>query len=537
MKSLPLPSTEEVVALPSGWIKSLLPFHLAVNRQGRVVQCGEVLASFIGDPNNNLHLFDLFDLERPIHGDTPESAQQPNWLEVETRRLWILKHKNSPLRIKGSWQIHGENALLLANMWICSLEELNDLGLSIADFPVHELAGDHLLLLQQQAASIKDMRELSQSLATARDTAQDASKAKSSFLATMSHEIRTPMNGVIGLTEALKDTPLDDGQLDLISTIQSSADHLMQIINDILDFSKVEAGELRLVTEPTDFKKLLREVVAICQTSAADKDISLSLHVESAVPHWLQLDPTRFRQVLMNLLSNAIKFTQQGGNVDVSVDVIDAKIHIAVADNGVGIEHDDLAAIFEPFKQAEEGVRRGASGTGLGLAICKHIMESMDGELVATSTPGVGSTFTVSFESNICNPPAALETRESEQFQARLLVVDDNPVNLKVAVRLFTKIGCETTQARSGLEAIELHSSPDTDFDIIFMDCHMPEMDGFEATRQIRSTDPKTPIIALTADVLEEARIECIKAGMNDVLTKPIAIRSVKTALKKHLQD
>lgn len=535
MKSSPSPSIEARVTLPDDWLKKLLPFHLAVDRSGEIVQCGEVLANFVGQENFQQHIFKVFELERPVHSETPASGAPEDWSTVETRRLWILKHRHSPLRIKGSWQILENHALLLANMWICSLEELAALGLSIADFPVHELAGDHLLLLQQQAASIKDMRELSQSLTNARDQAQSASRAKSSFLATMSHEIRTPMNGVIGLTEALRDTPLNSDQLDLLDTVRSSANHLMQIINDILDFSKVEAGELQLTPAPTDLHKLVAETAQICQPTARAKGVSTHLDLDADTPQWLRLDATRFRQVLMNLLSNAIKFTASGGDVRLTVAFRTPEIQVRISDTGVGIAAEDLEQIFQPFKQAEEGARRGASGTGLGLAICRHIVTQMDGELTVESQVEQGSTFAITFNADLCAAPESAHRDQLQHFQGRLLIVDDNPVNLKVAERLFEKAGCTTTTASSGKGAIACIAADREAFDLVFMDCHMPEMDGFEATRELRTLGVTLPIVALTADVLDEASANCLAAGMNSVLTKPLTIDSVNRTLAEYL--
>ena len=509
---------------------------MALDKSGSVVQLGRSLGDFLPEGAVGRHILDLFQVERPAIGDTPAIEGKEDWTLVSERRLWILKHQDSALRLKGAWQVYDQHALFLANMWVSSLDELSSLGLSIADFPIHELAGDHLLLLQQQATALKDMRELTQSLSGARDSAQEASKAKSSFLANMSHEIRTPMNGVIGLTEALQDTVLTEQQQVMVNTIQHSANHLMQIISDILDFSKVEAGEMQLLPVPTELPTLISEVVQIFEKAASEQMIAMELTVHPEIPDWVLVDGTRLRQVLFNLVSNAIKFTPEYGSVLVTALQRDDAIRIEIQDTGIGLSAEDQVRIFEPFKQADEGVSRGRTGTGLGLTICRHIVEAMSGTLEVDSAVGEGSCFSVTVSLPQCETPDAAPKRMGQTFSGQVLVVDDNPVNLMVAEKLLTKLGCDVDTVGSGIEAVE-RLSPTKRYDLVFMDCHMPGMDGFEATRLIRQKDETTPIVALTADVFAEAQQACYAAGMNDIVTKPIAMEAVCASLANYLQS
>jgi two-component system, sensor histidine kinase and response regulator len=395
------------------------------------------------------------------------------------------------------------------------------------------------------------------------DTALAASDAKSGFLANMSHEIRTPMNGVIGMIDSLLGTSLTVGQRESAQTIQSSAYSLLLIINDILDFSKIEAGKMTFEQVDFDLKEIIKNTIDLMATLAQGKGLDLSDCIQEGTATCLVGDPTRLRQVLLNLLSNAIKFSEEGSvllEIAQTSEIDDeVEISFSVHDTGIGMSEEAQEKLFQSFTQADTSTTRKYGGTGLGLAICRKLVELMGGTIEATSTLGKGSTFSFSlqftkqksFVSIDRAPTAVSELSPATQTTAdpasangtRILLAEDGKTNQMVAVQVLKKLGYTADIALNGREAVEAWRHKK--YDIILMDCNMPEMDGYEATRKIRELEAErnlkpTQIIAMTASVMMEDRELCIAAGMNDFTTKPVDQHALKTALtraKSHSDD
>jgi two-component system, sensor histidine kinase len=402
--------------------------------------------------------------------------------------------------------------------------------------------------INQMAAALEKtharLHENLEQLEQARIAAEQANNAKSEFLATMSHELRTPMNGALGMLELLKNTQLNAQQMQYATIAIDSTQHLLTVVNDVLDFSRIERGLMQLEPIYTDATTLFEQIINSFQLAAQQKHLQLIYTPHPSFADLrLLIDPARLRQIIVNLLGNAIKFTFSGSVQAITrchwIDAQTVHVEIAIIDTGIGIAEEKQALIFQPFRQADGSTLRRFGGSGLGLAIVQKLCELMDASIELNSTPGRGSTFRIEFDA------AARRFARTEPESApvpplpsaNVLIVEDNAINQLVVANMLESLGLHVKTAGNGIEALDmLEKFP---FDLILMDCQMPEMDGYQCTQRIRRDErpqlASIPIVALTANAMLEDREQCLAAGMNDYLSKPVTMQVLRDKMRHWL--
>jgi signal transduction histidine kinase/CheY-like chemotaxis protein len=495
-----------------------------------------------------------FDYDEILNDETGYITPTPQALYSLIEQLFILSDTRKELHFKVQSgldeityqrlrlaELYRQRALLANNLIIKQVSQTTALvgQLSSGALCVLLLIGVvGPLVIRRQVSTLNKLNE---DLELARNSAENALRAKSAFLANMSHEIRTPMNGVLGMTQLALESSSPEQVKDCLDTIKSCGEGLLGIINDILDFSKIEAGKLSISKDIIEPRVYLEESTTALSLAANQKQIKMYLSIAPEVPRFFIGDELRIRQIITNLASNAIKFTPAGGRVDLRFKWINApsRLEIEIQDTGVGIRPELIPNLFTPFSQADSSITKHFGGTGLGLSITKRLAELMDGSISLASTASVGSTFSVVLpappyhDDNHRLPTSASSITKLPEN--RILLVEDNSVNQKLAKRMLEKRGQNVTIANNGNEALEIMARES--FDIILMDCQMPGLDGFETTRRLRMRELKgserVPIIALTASVTAEDRSACIAAGMDDHIAKPIDFQNLEKAIGK----
>ncbi|MHC4743893.1 MAG: ATP-binding protein, partial [Planctomycetota bacterium] len=418
------------------------------------------------------------------------------------------------------------------------------------DDEIGELSAAFDKMTEDLSKAANDLNTAYQQLERARDRAEVANTAKSQFLANMSHEIRTPMNAVMGFSDLLADGKLSAEQAEFVDAIRTSGRHLLTVIDDILDFTKIEAGKLEVELIEYPLNEILNGVESVARTKIASDKLEFRINTAEDLPAKIHTDPTRLHQCLLNLLSNAIKFTERGHiYLNVLLEDRDGKgyIRFDVEDTGIGIPPEKHEGIFELFTQADGSTTRKYGGTGLGLAITKQLATLLGGEINLRSEVGMGSVFSIvipvgadtegrpllSRRSQVSRQAEGPEKTEQAEFFGRVLVAEDVETNQVLAELLLKRMGFEVTIVEDGYEAVE--KAVAEPFDLILMDMQMPKMNGYEATIALRAKGIRTPIIALTAHTMKGDKEDCLKAGCNDYLSKPIGKDELRSILGKYI--
>lgn len=525
------------IELDEASFAAAVPFGFVTDTGGTVQSVGDALHRRL-QMKAGQQMSDLFKVLRPLRArsfqDLPVDASSP----VVLRALHTtLDLKGSLVRVNGS-----DNIAFFGSAVVRDISDFQQRGLQISDFPPSDATPDLLLSMQATRSALSDARKLSADLETALSQANAATDAKARFLAVMSHEIRTPLNGMGPMIDLLRESTLDEEQIECLDTMDRCSRSLLALVNDILDFSKLEANKVRILRDPINLPELVTRSVEHFRAAARERKIKLELLIDDC-PTWVSADNERVRQVIANLIGNAIKFTLVGGIRVNAYRSKDEMVVVDVIDSGVGIPEEYREALFDPFVQADSSATRKFGGTGLGLSISRELARAMQGDVALIEGGGDGTQFRFSLLAPDCLAPREHAANSSNAAQETtpyghisVLVAEDDPTNQLIAKKMLRKLGVTCTVVPDGVAAVT--AAQDQHYDLILMDLMMPHMNGMQATECIRTGGGpcrEAPIIAFSAATLECDRSAASKAGMSGFIEKPARLNALREALNHYL--